>query len=54
MFCGKSVMRQKCCVAKVFLAKVQSEKVFAAKVPRTNYTGLGKITLTIKCVSFHV
>ena len=40
MFCGESVVRQKCHAAKVFSAKVHSAnvnaaKVFVAKVPVT-------------------
>ena len=32
MFCGESVVQQKCRAAKVFSAKVHSAKVLAAKV----------------------
>ena len=35
MFCGESVVWQKCRAAKVFSAKEHAAKVFAAKVPRT-------------------
>ena len=33
--CGEKCMRQKYCVAKVFVVKVHAAKVFAAKLPRT-------------------